>query len=118
MDDHTGTLRDHGRHKRAIQTYRREQVLIHRLVPFVVVKHGEATRRCRGTANHMHEDVDAAKTITDRIGDHGAACGGGDVGRDELVSTVAPAPRSAATTASPIPLVPPVTSARLPLSSR
>jgi len=55
-------------------------------MPFVVVKHGEATRRCRGTANHMHEDVDAAKTITDRIGDHGAACGGGDVGRDELVS--------------------------------
>jgi hypothetical protein len=34
----------------------------------------------------MHEDVEAAETRTDRIGDHGAAFGGGDIGRDKLVS--------------------------------
>ena len=86
MDDHAGALLNHSRHKRAIQTYRREQVLIQRLVPFVVIQHGKAARRCRGPAHHMHEDVDAAETLTNRLRNDGAAFGGGDIGRDELLS--------------------------------
>jgi hypothetical protein len=35
----------------------------------------------------MHEDVEAAETMTHRIGDPGAAFGGGDIGRDELLSS-------------------------------
>src|SRR3989442_12769458 len=65
VDDHAGTLLNHGRHQCAIQTDGREQDLLQRLVPFIVVKHGEATRRGRATTHHMHQDVEAATTHTD-----------------------------------------------------
>jgi hypothetical protein len=79
----------------------------------------------------MHDDVGPAETIAHSVGDDGAACDRRDIamtnwsasarlpGRNRsIMSTVAPACRSVATIASPIPLVPPVTSARFPLSSR
>ena len=54
-------------------------------MPFVIIQHGEATRRCRGTTHHMHEDVEAAETLTHRLHHHGAAFGRRDVGHDKLV---------------------------------
>jgi hypothetical protein len=33
----------------------------------------------------MHDNVDSAETLTDSVGDHGTAFGGGYIGRDELV---------------------------------
>jgi hypothetical protein len=42
VDDYTGSLLKHQRQKRAIQTDRREKVLVEGLVPFFVVQHREA----------------------------------------------------------------------------
>jgi hypothetical protein len=58
--------------------------LIERFVPFRVVKRGEATRRRRRAADDMHDDVDAAKTLADRIGDGGASFRGGYIGDDKM----------------------------------
>jgi hypothetical protein len=43
LGHHAGALPDHRRQKRAIQTDRREKVLVQRLVPFAVVEHASPT---------------------------------------------------------------------------
>ena len=76
------------------------------------------------TADDMDEDVETAKAITNCVGHDGAAVGRGKIRGEEqigvgefgrwvfraVVRTFAPAFRNLATTASPIPSVPPVTS--------
>jgi hypothetical protein len=109
---------------------RRPKVLVERVGPLAVVEHREAASRRRGAADDVHDDVDSAQAIVDSLRDRDTAFGGRYVRRDELtalsggwgreravVRTIAPASRRVATTASPTPLVPPVTSARFPWSS-
>ncbi len=52
-------------------------------MPFVVVEQGETACRRRRAADDMHQDVDAAEAITDRVRDDRAAFGGGHIRRDE-----------------------------------
>jgi len=47
MDDDSRALGEHSRQQRAIQPDRREQVLVERPVPLLVVEHREATGRRR-----------------------------------------------------------------------
>ena len=71
--------------KGAVETNRREQVLVQGLVPFVVVEHDEAAGGRRGAPHDMHDDVDPPETLADSLGDHGTALGGRDVCGDELI---------------------------------
>jgi hypothetical protein len=75
MDDYTGALFDHPGQQRPIEPDGREEVLVERLVPFVVVEDGKATGRRGRATDDVNEDIHAAKMFIYGVGDTGAAFG-------------------------------------------
>jgi len=82
MDDHTGSLGDHRRQQRSIETDRRHQVLVELVLPLIVAQRGEPAAGRARAAQHIDDDVDAAQPPPDLAGDGGAAVGRREIGGD------------------------------------
>ena len=70
-----------------IQQTSGEEILVERLLPFVVIEHGKATGGRGGAAYHVHDDVDTAEMFEHGVGERGAAAGGGDIRQCEILCT-------------------------------
>src|SRR6185436_4515010 len=87
VDDDAGALLDHQGHERAIETYGGEEILIERPVPLLVVEYSKPSGRGGGAADDMHDDVYAAETITDSVGDGVASFGRGHISGNKCLGT-------------------------------
>ena len=84
MDDDAGALFDHRRQQRAIEAHGSEKVLVERLVPFLSSSTAKPPGRRGRAADDMHDDVDAAETVADRVRDGGASFRRRDIGDNEV----------------------------------
>jgi len=86
MHHRTIAPRDHVWHQQAIQAHRGQQVEVQFGQPMIVRQGGKAAARRGGTADHMGEDVNAAKAFDRLIGKGFAPFGRCQVGVDEFDS--------------------------------
>src|SRR6266404_8906337 len=85
MNDHARMLFEHHRQEGTIQADSGKEIEVERAMPLLVIEHREpASGRCRA-ADHMDDDVNAAKALPNGISNSRTTLGRGDIRCDEQV---------------------------------
>ena len=84
MDDHAVVLRHHRRQQRAVETHCRQQVVVERLLPSIVIERQRAATGRTGTADVVDQDIDTTEQAQRLLDDGGDAFPGAGIGLDQV----------------------------------